>query len=648
MTMKTLYPILFLLVLVSCQESGENNLTEEPTHALNQFNDAHLVQIYDWADKRMSDSLLTYFDHENEKYRASAAVAFASIQDTLYKENLIAMLEDESEMVRSKTAWALAQTDGTGVFEALRIAYESDSSIRVRNFLLEAMGKTAEGQDSVYFAAIENVEGESQGYAAGLYAMAYKGIRSQELSNRAMNMLEQSKDEATQLYLSQYVSRAPAGHLSENLELIHALVMSKLTIDSKAGVIYALGRLNDDTTKEMLEKIIALEENPKLLVSALRAYSSHENTSWRAFSRHIDNPNQNVALAAIGCISNSNFNPKDEITNRFDPEHRLPARVEAKYLEACDAKTPATIWVDHARERLRDTLSAQDRSFYYSALSMRVGQFSYLLDQFKTESELVAKTACIQAMLDIHTKYFLEKDYFNGLVEAVFESKDVGAIAMLCYHIRNNKDKEYYLPYLESGFFHKSMDEMDLPTDMETYLELAQTIAYLKGEEYEKPESAYNNPIDWELIKTIPQDLRVVLETTKGDITIQLDVNRSPGSVSNFVELVNSNFLVDKTFHRVVPNFVIQSGCTRGDGYGSVDFTIRSEFEIHRYSSGAVGMASAGKDTESCQWFITHVPTAFLEGRYSIFAYVVDGMDVVNAIQVGDLVTASYLKTESD
>ena len=98
-----------------------------------------------------------------------------------------------------------------------------------------------------------------------------------------------------------------------------------------------------------------------------------------------------------------------------------------------------------------------------------------------------------------------------------------------------------------------------------------------------------------------------------------------------------------KVFHRVVPNFVIQGGCPRGDGWGNSDYTIRSEFADLRYQEGFVGMASAGKDTEGCQWFITHSPTPHLDGSYSIFAKVIEGMEVVHQIQVGDEITAIEL-----
>ncbi|MBK6785981.1 MAG: peptidylprolyl isomerase [Saprospiraceae bacterium] len=89
--------------------------------------------------------------------------------------------------------------------------------------------------------------------------------------------------------------------------------------------------------------------------------------------------------------------------------------------------------------------------------------------------------------------------------------------------------------------------------------------------------------------------------------------------------------------HRVEPNFVIQTGCPRGDGNGSLDFTIPSELSSGNYNtSGLVGMASAGNHTECSQWFVTHSSAPHLDGNYTIFGHITEGMEVVNGLDVGD------------
>ncbi len=127
-----------------------------------------------------------------------------------------------------------------------------------------------------------------------------------------------------------------------------------------------------------------------------------------------------------------------------------------------------------------------------------------------------------------------------------------------------------------------------------------------------------------------------VIVTDKGEITIRLLGKEAPNTVENFVRLAESGFYDGLTFHRVVPNFVIQGGCPRGDGWGGPGYSIRCEINRKHYLSGSVGMALAGKDTGGSQFFITHSPQPHLDGRYTIFAEVVGGMDVVEGIERGD------------
>ena len=137
-----------------------------------------------------------------------------------------------------------------------------------------------------------------------------------------------------------------------------------------------------------------------------------------------------------------------------------------------------------------------------------------------------------------------------------------------------------------------------------------------------------------------PVDLGLVtvrLVTAAGTALLELDGDRFPRTVANFLRLVDSGFYDHGVFHRVVPAFVVQGGCPRGDGWGDAGFTIPCEYGDLRYdAAGVVGMAHAGKDTGGSQFFITHVPVPRLDGRYTAFGRVREGMDVVDRIVRGD------------
>lgn len=136
----------------------------------------------------------------------------------------------------------------------------------------------------------------------------------------------------------------------------------------------------------------------------------------------------------------------------------------------------------------------------------------------------------------------------------------------------------------------------------------------------------------------VKPEQQIAFITEKGEIIVQLNVDWCPGTVGAFLELIERGYFNGLYFHRVVPNFVVQDGCPRGDGWGGPEFTIRSEFTPAPFVEGSLGMASAGKDTEGSQWYFTHSPTPHLDGKYTNFGYVVSGMEVVHQLEVGDVI----------
>jgi cyclophilin family peptidyl-prolyl cis-trans isomerase len=129
---------------------------------------------------------------------------------------------------------------------------------------------------------------------------------------------------------------------------------------------------------------------------------------------------------------------------------------------------------------------------------------------------------------------------------------------------------------------------------------------------------------------------RAILQTSRGTITLELLYGSAPKTVNNFVSLAEDGFYDNRIFHRVIAAFVIQDGAPRPDGWGDPGYAIRSEFNREAYATGTLGMAHAGKDTGGSQYFITLAPQPHLEGRYTVFGRVIDGMDVAHEIVRGD------------
>ena len=130
----------------------------------------------------------------------------------------------------------------------------------------------------------------------------------------------------------------------------------------------------------------------------------------------------------------------------------------------------------------------------------------------------------------------------------------------------------------------------------------------------------------------------VYLETDYGTIELELNVIDAPVTADSFMTLARQGFYDGLSFHRVVPNYVVQAGDPRGDSEGGPGYTLRDELNQTPYLRGTVGMALDWQDTGGSQFFITHSPQPALDGRYTAFARVVDGMDVVDQLRQGDVI----------
>jgi cyclophilin family peptidyl-prolyl cis-trans isomerase/HEAT repeat protein len=620
---------IFLFAFVSCNQKKETN----------KFSDETFVKIAEFQDRRLSDSLYQFFDHENPAYRRDAVLAFASIQDTLAISSLGDVLKNDADVdVRIAAAFALGQTVAKGSFSALLEGSFNTRNDTVLREVFESFGKTALPQN--LFNPKEPMEGKKgEGFAWLEYRLALRGVADSMAVLRSIDFLKGS-DLAIRLGAAHFFARGPKD-ISSAEPALQKAVSSDESPYVRMAAASALRKINTPTSLEVIKKVLSTDADYRVRSNAVRALQTFpiKDTKQNLFDA-LQDSDQHVGVAAAEVIKA--VATKDEFQELVSLARAATNwRIQGNLYEAALSVSNDKDLGEEIFKRYDEVENPYGKAALLAALGKSTLGYDFVNKQLHQSKVPVIQSSAAGALVSINEHKEFNADLqkiFVEIYKKAFETGDAAVMGTIAGALADST-LGYRKVITDFTFLYDAKKKLSLPKDNEALQPLEAAIAHFEGKKF-SPEvkNEFNHPIDWDIVKAIPADQKVLIKTGKGYVIIRLLVEEAPGSVANFVQLVNSHYFDAKNFHRVVPNFVIQGGCNRGDGWGSEDYSIRSEFSGRRYTEGSVGMASAGKDTEGTQWFITHSPTPHLDGRYTIFAVVEKGMDVVHKIEVGDLI----------
>ena len=626
--------------------------------------------LYNLRDEGRTDSLLAYLSHPSATMRYLAALSFASVRDSNAVEPLVPLLGDTLEEIRIVAAFALGQIGSARAELPLLAAFRQDDSLsrhqRFNAVILEAVGKCGSPINLAHIATVSTYYPTDtlllEGQCRALYRYAMRGMTDKAGTARMVSYVANERmPGSARLMAAHYLARTPevVPDSAQAVELAAAFVRSG-NPNIRMALAKALGKSKTKPAFAILSKVIKTEQDWRVKCNLIQAMAQFEYDTVRALvSPFVQDPNAHVSrTAAEFFVANGQIQDGDYYWRiaRDNPDLPWPTRI-ALYRASYK-------WIpgfgqaekkEYINYRLRDFfLKAQnpyERAACLNALTEFGWQFRWIHDKGYNDPSPIVKSAAVEAISTIGKnpefyRFFGEngrnvrRDLFDYLLEAVV-SGDPGMVAAasegLCAPALQYKT---FVDSAQITEMRSALRRLQLPRDYEAHIALVKALACLEGKPeppHQKP--TFNHPIDWKLLETVNQATRVILQTPKGNISLQLYASWAPGSVVNFLDLAKKGFFNGKTFHRVVPNFVVQGGCPRGDGYGALDYSIRTEIGMAWYDDeGYLGMASAGPDTEGTQFFITHSPTPHLDGRYTIFGKVAQGMDVVHKLQVGDMI----------
>jgi cyclophilin family peptidyl-prolyl cis-trans isomerase/HEAT repeat protein len=663
-------PILLLLLCyaiwqTACIPPSEEKMTDVKV----DLKDPFFQRIHNMQDRAQLDSLYTFFRNPNPTYRYLAASAFGSVKGTdtvallTAIDSLAILLKDEVVEVRTAAAYALGQIGKQKAEPLLLQSFERSDTAGIykksNRAILEAVGKCGTPETLKLLSTITTYQSKDtlllEGQAYGIYRFMLRDITAKEGTNRMISLAANTTyPEPVRYVAAHYLARARNLSLdSLAAEPFISVINNERNPNIRMVLATALGKAKTLTAMNALLQLYNREEDYRVRVSILRAlnnfpYEQVHTTALRA----LRDPRVPVATTA------SRYFIERGIAKDATSYWRL-AKDTLFWQVAVDLYGAALRYLPVYQSEYRDAINYELRRRYVQAispyhkaailkaLSEWGWNFRFIHREGMAAKHPAVTTAAVEALAYLcqpaqYNRFFgssraVAKEMAIYLQQAV-QSGDPGRIAVAAGALRI-PERNFRTQLDSLNFLQKTLTNLKLPKEIETYNEVQQTLDFFAGRTFQARKPEFNHPIDWTVFNNLSPEPKVILRTKRGDLTIRLLPDIAPGSVVNFVKLAKDGFFDGKNFHRVVPNFVIQGGCPRGDGYGSLDYSIRSELvQVYYDREGYVGMASAGPHTEGTQFFITHSPTPHLDGNYTIFGRVTEGMNVVHELIIGEVI----------
>lgn len=657
----TIVLLSFILLYSACVPPQE---PEVITTVDLDINDSLFQVISNAQDRRELETLLPLLAHRQPTCRYLAARALASMEATEAIDSLAYLLRDPVDEVRAMAAFALGQTKAEAAVPVLISGFAAQDTARryrlSQRAVLEAVGKCGELETLQQLSSVTTYRATDtlllEGQALGIYRFGLREITAAEGTRRMVDLTDRTLYPASvRLIAANYLGRFQVPLDTFTTTLVNTFETTTEP-DVRMALAIALGKTQRDIALSSLITQYGRERDYRVKCNIIRALANFPYESCRTLiTEALRDPNEHVARRAVEYLIEFSA-PQDAIQWWRFAKEGLPTPIDLALYRAANRHLPAF------RVETRDAINADLRNLYNSrtddfekgeallGLAEFPWNYRYLFREATNTTSPVVQTAAASGILQIANYpafdgFFglssrrVKRDLASYFLELI-KTKAPGAVALGAQGLRNtNTDLR---PFLDSLQVIKEVQaSLPLPEQIESYNELGETISYLEGGEAFEPKTLdYNHPIDWALLRRYGNRPQVEMTVNGESFTFELWPEVAPGSVANLLQLAQEGFLRNKAFHRVVPNFVIQGGSPSNDAYGSLDYSIRSELTPISYNvEGLLGMASAGRDTEGTQFFITHSPTLHLDGAYTVFGKVVDGMDVVHRVQQGDMVT---------
>ncbi len=617
---KTVAVYAILLFVWSCSETPEERRESV-------FADPVIRDIYTLADRRDASGLKAYADHENAAYRTSFARVSGSVLAPELFEPLQKLMKDPIPYVRMYATFSVGQYRDTTALPALEKAIKKATIPEIKAEVLAAIGKSANKNAMEYLVFHEPSTAEEEaGKIWGIYYAMLRGYLQKDHLRTVTAHLKSREDE-TRLAAAHVLSRQNQFELDEQLPNLKDALESEKDGEIRTLLIRSMGKTKVDN--KTLASYIEKDSDPRVRAEAISQLSKPlSEDQLNTLINALEDGAVWVAMAAAQkCYEVALPGEKlDEVKNLVltSPIPEVRAAILIALLNASHTEAQS-LW-----QRLSERYNGE---IARAVLLKNLHRFTGSLDTLKACAlkDSPIGSAAFEALANgAKNREDWERTYYDFSAKALKQGLLAQAYITANNIVSRSLNDTAKIP---TAKLKAALLEFEHPAAVETKLELEKAIAAIENTRYKPASTTPENSIDWDLVQSISRKASATIYTDKGKLKLKLLVEDAPGSVSNFARLAGEKFYDGTAFHRVVPVFVSQGGGTRGDGFGSTPYTIRSEFSPLHFGTGVAGLASAGKDTEGCQFFFAHISTPHLNGRHTIFGSLTDDYQTLSEIQ---------------
>ena len=642
-----------------------------------QYNEVDYELVKTTYQRTFDKELISRYLHsENPKEVKAALLSVSHSEDTSFIY-LIKQVDfkEHAELI----CFAIGQIGGCT--ESVKFLWDkvySDDFVESSKFIFEAIGKTGAEIDlekvSEMYANFDGLIFPFEGISLAIRQFAFRGIKSdvskQILIDEATNQLSSIERKSDALFTLARIGTAP----EINQTLIGILKSNEVDPQNIELKQYALMNFREQkyfpSNEDVFNKVLQ-EANILLQIEIAKAICYKDFKTITELDLYLDlinSENPNVSRSAANSLRNIQLENKelksylenyllDKISTDLPP-HTLGELLVSIYIlfPHSSVKAKMSEWRKIPAKYSYDVLGQKNEELNF---------LNSLIHEFNTDWRVADKISILSNLLKFQNSFpenvklqkILLKSLSSGFaplvsiaadgVDSIFITNYSDSIKIIILNqIENESNNPDFIEgtmsltnlseRIDSSLFSDVVEELN-KSDLYS---IRKFIANKTGEKLEFVKPLNNFDEIWENAFTYKT---AEVETEKGIFTIEFLPEFAPISVGNFCKLADNDFFNGVDFHRVVPGFVIQGGDPKATGWGGPGYDIISEFSPLTYQIGMVGMASAGKDTEGSQWFVMQGNYPHLNGRYSIFAKIISGMDVVYKIDQNDKIIDAEL-----